>query len=102
MKQRTSASFSLLPLLLASCAAAGRTTTADERALLLGILTNVNTAIVLAQTANQISPQEAKLATDEVSGLRARIVASDVTPIAWQDLVNDALRIAIEWKVRPR
>src|SRR5678816_4029869 len=85
--------------LLACCVAPGRVSTESERALALSLLSNVDTAVLAAQTLGKITPEQAKFASTQAAIIRDRINASATSPVVWNDLLNEALRIAVEWKV---
>lgn len=87
-------------LMLASCAAP-RMSTARERADLNTMLTTVQTSLIIAQVTETISPENFKLAMEQLAEIRKEIVKSESTAIGWADLAIRVANLAARWVIGP-
>ena len=89
----------LAALALASCAGAPRTTTVQERADLLALLSTIETALGVMHGTGKIPTSDYQLATAQVADLRAAVAASETTPVSAVDLLNRVLGLAAAWAI---
>lgn len=87
-------------LALAACASAPRTTTAQERADLLALLSTVETALGVMHGTGKIPTVDYQLATTQVADLRAAVATSETTPVSTVDLLNRVLGLAAAWAIQ--
>ena len=90
----------MISSILAAACATARVTTVDERANAHRILTLVDTAIVTATAIGKVTTADAALAHSQVVALRAKVDATEATPVYWTDVLNDVLLLATAWAVK--
>jgi len=89
----------LAVLALAACAGAPRTTTAQERADLLALLSTIETGLGVAHGTGKIPSDHYALALGQVADLRAAVAASETTPVSAAELLNRVLGLAAAWAI---
>jgi len=98
----TAAVMTTVLLALSSCATSPRTTTPDERAVAMAVLTTVETGVAALLATGKITQEQYTLASQQAAQLRIEVADSAESPITWLDLYQRIMNLALAWLPKPR